>query len=414
MTPENNLAGERLGPWLVESRIGAGGQGEIYRATRVDGQFTQTVAIKVLYAGFLNSAALRRFEAEQETLAALHHPYIANLLGTGFTSDGRAYFAMEYVEGKPIDEYANERALSISDRVALFAKVCEAVAYAHSRLVVHLDLKPANILVTEDGNPKLLDFGLAIREAAASRETDSFSRGSASPEQVTPGAVLSTLSDVYSLGAILYELLSGHPVITAENLSEEAAVHAIREEEPRKPSIAATRSRHVFLSAERTVELAPRKIAEMRGLSSGELRRRLQGDLDNIALVALRKEPGRRYPSVEEFARDLDRHLRGKRVHARAASPAYQAVRAARRSPLFVAAAALVCSVLFANWVLPRSIEQSEQTSRGVTRLLRTETCLVAEELETKVAPLAAQTDHQRVLRIAQNIRRESGCVSSQ
>jgi serine/threonine protein kinase len=245
-----SLIGKQLGPWCVERKVNDGGQGEVYRALRVEGGFEQLVAIKVLHTRASSPVAARRFEEEQEILASLNHPYIVNLLSTGHTEDGRAWLAMEYVEGKPIDAFANERALSITERLRLFLLVCETIAYAHRHLIIHLDLKPSNILVTNDGCPKLLDFGLARRleqpqSGLSPAGMTAFSRPYASPEQAMPGSSVSTLSDVYSLGAVLYELLTGHTPLRLDLLSEQATLQAILDQPPLKPSAAISRIRVV-------------------------------------------------------------------------------------------------------------------------------------------------------------------------
>lgn len=417
MGPTAELSGQQLGTWRVEEKIGAGGQGAVYRARRVEGGFDQTVAIKVLDPRTISPVAARQFEEEMESLAALNHPFIAKLLGTGATADGRAYCAMEYVDGKPIDVFANERGLSIDQRLSLFNKVSEAVAYAHRHLIIHLDLKPANILVTRDGNPKLLDFGLARRVGdtalrPVAHEMDAFSRPYASPEQVTPGSPVSTLSDVYSLGAVLYELLTGHPPLRLDGLAEEAVIRTIREEEPLKPSVAAQNPRSIPGPLGKPFVFPAQKLAELRASSPGELRRKLQGDLDNVVLVSLRKEERRRYPSVEELVRDIERHLAGKRVHAKPSSPAYSAVGVARRSPMVVVAVVLLLCAMFASTALPRAIGETVDATRREQTALSKFVCESDAEIRARVLPELAglETVLQNLgLRLAQ-LERAAGC----
>jgi serine/threonine protein kinase len=385
--PPSESLGLRAGPWLLEARVGSGGQGDVYRARRVEGGFEQTVAIKVLRRQFNAST----FQYEQENLAVLNHPCIANLLGTGTLPDGRPYFAMEYVDGKPIDQYANEHALSVQQRLLLMKKVCEAVAAAHRNLIVHLDLKPANILVNRDGLPKLLDFGLARRLSgssgpAAAHEADAFSRPYASPEQVTPGAELTTSSDVYSLGAILYELLTGHAPFDMEGLSEEGILLAIRDHDPLKPSLAVARPRRVRGRNGRVFEFDPQKLGAMRASSPGELRRLLKGDLDNVILVALHKEERRRYPSVDEMSKDISRFLAGQRVVAGAANPTYRATRFARKRPLLVYAAALLAVAVAANIYWVDTMRQLAEAAQADERVLDDALCRLAGSLPGDVS----------------------------
>jgi hypothetical protein len=317
-----SLLGRRLGPYRIVRELGEGGMGVVYLAERDDRQYRTQVAIKVLHA-FGTSQAIARFRDERQILATLEHPGIVRLLDGGSTEERLPYLVMEHVEGMPITRFAEERAQSIRARLELFERVCAAVAYAHQKLVVHRDLKPSNILVTADGSPKLLDFGIAKildAEATIAREARTRTGMSlltpeyASPEQVR-GAPASTATDIYSLGAVLYELCTGRPALRGTGVE---ALRAILEVDPPRPS---------------TVAPAPR-------------RRALQGDLDNIILRAMHKEPVRRYPSVERLAEDIRRHLEGRPVEARAATFAYRTGKFLRRNRVLVAAAAVVLATL--------------------------------------------------------------------
>jgi len=307
----------RIGPYRIIGLIGRGGMGAVYLAERDDDQYRKRVALKLLpswSAG--DEQRVRRFVEERQILAALEHPDIARLLDGGVTSDGLPWFAMEYVEGTPIDRYCQERDLSIDQRLELFCRVCTAVAYAHRSLVVHRDLKPANILVKADGAVKLLDFGIAKlldRDAgSASVELTQTSERFmtplfASPEQLR-GVPVSTTSDVYALGVLLYGLLADRHPYRLTTLEPHAVAQAILGQEPERASVAAAR--------------AP----------NGEKRARLlRGDLDAIALKAMEKDQHRRYASVEQLEADIRRYLAGMPVAARPAGHVYQARKFLRR-----------------------------------------------------------------------------------
>ncbi len=321
---ENSRIGHRIGPYQLVEEIGVGGMGEVYRAFRADDQFRKEVAIKLVRSGEDSRFVVSRFKSERQLLASLDHPNIAALFDGGTTDEGVPYFAMELIEGQPIVEYCDTRKLSVRERLELFLHVCSAVQYAHQRLIIHRDLKPSNILVTSTGIPKLLDFGIAkILEAPAVSEqgaepTISLFRlltpAYASPEQIR-GEAITTASDIYSLGVLLYELLTGHcPYRIESNASYEIA-KAVCEFEPEKPS--AIVFQNTKLKADGgVVEITPKAVSEVREGSPEKLSRRLRGDLDNIVLMALRKEPQRRYPSVEQFAADVRRHLENEPVSA--------------------------------------------------------------------------------------------------
>jgi serine/threonine-protein kinase len=329
------LLGQAVGRFRIERRIASGGMGTVYLAARADEQFTQRVALKIVKRGMDTEEILARFRRERQTLAALEHPNIARLIDGGLTQGGQPFLAMEYVEGAPIDSWCAERRLDVDARLKLFLVVCAAVEHAHRNLVVHRDLKPGNILVTAEGMPKLLDFGIATviaaegaRHVTAARERR-LTPEYASPEQVL-GAAVTTTSDVYSLGVILYELLAGGRPYRLATRTPEDIQRAVAETLPLAPSEAL----RGFEPAQ-----AQRAAAE-RGTSAAQLVRRLRGDLDTIVLAALRKEPARRYPSVAELAADIRRHLQRLPVSARPDTFTYRAGKFVRRHALATALAA--------------------------------------------------------------------------
>jgi serine/threonine protein kinase len=267
-----------------------------------------------------------RFLAERQILASLDHPNIARLFDGGVTEDGLPYFVMEYIEGLPIDEYSDSQKLSTAERLRLFRAVCAAVNYAHQKLVVHRDIKPTNILVTAEGTPKLLDFGIAkllapdassniANQTATTRQF--MTPGYASPEQVR-GEPITTSSDVYSLGVLLYELLTGHRPYNFKSGAPQEIARVICEQEPERPSTAIHRvEEQTDASGVTRITLTPESVSKPREGQVDKLRRRLVGDIDMIVLKAMRKEPHRRYGSVEQFSEDIRRHLEGLPVIAR-------------------------------------------------------------------------------------------------
>jgi eukaryotic-like serine/threonine-protein kinase len=332
-------AGERLGPYRLLRRLGAGGMGTVYLARREDEHYQQDVALKILRSGLQGTEAVHRFLAERQILARLEHPNIARLYDGGSTPDGRPYLVMELVEGLPVDEYCDRHQLTIDQRLDLFRRICSAVQYAHQHLLVHRDLKPGNILVTEEGEPKLLDFGIAKRlEPGSATKPDLTRTGSrmmtpsyASPEQVR-GEAITTASDVYSLGVVLYGLLAGRTPYRVENGFAHEIERAICEQEPERPSVALFRAGSP----------SPEEIARNRATKPQALRRRLQGDLDNVVLMALRKEPARRYGSAAQLSRDLESHLHSLPVVARPDTLSYRTRKFVRRHRVGVSAAGLV------------------------------------------------------------------------
>lgn len=332
-----SLEGELIGAYRLVRQIGAGGMGNVYLAERADGQFEQKVALKLIKLGLGSEEILQRFHSERQILARLQHPNIARLLDGGLSADGRPFFTMEFVAGKPIDQYCDQHQLTVDQRLELFRTVCAAVQYAHRNLVVHRDLKPSNIGVTEDGAVKLLDFGIAKLlgagdDAAGLTSLTKIGQRVMTPEYASPeqvrGEPITTASDVYSLGVILYELLSGHRPYQLANRSPAEVEKLISTTEPKKPST---------VVGQREDKVPVESISLARRTQPERLRRRLAGDLDNICMMALRKEAERRYHSVEQLLQDLTRHLQGLPVSARPATVGYRAQKFVQRHKLGVA-----------------------------------------------------------------------------
>jgi non-specific serine/threonine protein kinase/serine/threonine-protein kinase len=345
--PSNGRIGHRVGVYQILQQIGHGGMGEVYRAVRADGQYEKQVAIKFVRVGLDTAFILQRFRYERQILASLDHPNIARLYDGGTTEDGIPYLVMELIEGTPIDQYCEDHDLSLAERLQLFTQVCAAVQYAHQRLVIHRDIKPGNILVTAEGVPKLLDFGIAkIFDPSAGAETTlirSMTPEYASPEQIR-GEPITTATDVYSLGVVLYRLLTGWPPYRENTRTPLELARAISEVEPERPSVAVLQNAVKSQSLDRDVpDGTTSKSPPTR------LRRALAGDLDNIVLKALRKEPDRRYASAEQLAEDIRCHLGGLPVAARRDSWSYVAGKFVRRHKVGMAATLLIVLVVLAG-----------------------------------------------------------------
>jgi eukaryotic-like serine/threonine-protein kinase len=377
---ENSRGGERLGAYEIVREIGRGGMGAVYLARRADEQFDKQVAIKILKRGTDTDEVLRRFRSERQILARLEHPNIARMLDAGTTDDGLPYFVMEYVEGAPIADFCSRNQLNLRDRLQLFLKVCAAIHFAHQNLIVHRDIKPGNILVTDRGEPKLLDFGIAkLLDTAAdvtAVDRQRFTPDYASPEQVR-GEPITTVSDVYSLGALLYELLTGKPPhrFASDYPSPTELFRVVAEQEPQRPSAVA---------------------------HDPALRARLRGDLDNILLQALRKEPARRYPGVNAFAEDIRRYLNNFPVRARNDTFRYRASKFVARNRGGVAAAALVLLALIAgivgtSWqahIAQRERAKAEQRFGQVRQFARA----VMFDYHDRIAALPGSTEVRKTL----------------
>lgn len=322
--PDDPLEGRLVGPYRIVERVGAGGMGVVYRAVRADDQYRKEVALKLVRRGMDTERVLRRFRTERQILANLDHPHIAGLLDGGVAPDGRPYLVMEFVDGSPIDAWCTERNLDLRARLELFLTVCDAVRHAHRNLVVHRDLKPANILVPDDGRVQLLDFGVAklLDPGAADLTQDLTEPGArlltpryAAPELLR-GEPADTLADVWSLGAILCELLTGEPAFAAEGGDPAALARAL------------------------AARPAPRPSAR-----SARFGKRLRGDLDTIVGTALQADPRLRYGSVEALAEDVRRHLEGLPIAARPGAPGYRAAKFIRRNAAMVTAAGALFAV---------------------------------------------------------------------
>src|SRR5215469_5683202 len=364
-------AGRRVGPYKVVEQIGSGGMGEVYRAFRADDQYRKEVALKFVRAGQYSSTILARFKNERQILAGFDHPNLAKLLDGGTTENGMPYLVMELIEGQSIAQYCKRHNLSISARLRLFSQICEGVHYAHQRLIIHRDIKPGNILVTSEGIPKLLDFGIAkILEAdpgetLPERTLTSFqvlTPQYASPEQVK-GEAMTTATDVYSLGVVLYELLSGVSPYGTTNESPHEVVQAVIEREPLKPSLAILQSQG---GCDSNAEEEPNRLTRaMRDTARAKLNKRLRGDLDNIVLMALRKEPARRYASVKDLQEDIRRHLESFPVIARNDTVWYRTAKFLARRKASVAAFTIAVLAIVTGLTLTQHEAHVAQVERA-------------------------------------------------
>ncbi|TVQ12380.1 MAG: serine/threonine protein kinase [Balneolaceae bacterium] len=370
---------ERIGNYRIIRRIGEGGSATVYLAKTQTRNGEVEGALKVLHRDAASSDTRHRFEAERRILATLNHPGIARLLDGGITDDGDLYVVTEYIDGLPVDKYCDERRLTISQRLKLFRAVCESVEYAHRNLVVHRDIKPDHVLVTESGDIRLLDFGIAklLEDSPSQAVSDDSGTGSpvlitrtnvrvmtpdfASPEQVT-GARITTSSDVYSLGVLLYVLLTGQRPYRVGRSSLLEMERIICHSEPVRPSLAVTGVQVPVGKNEDPVSYDAGAIAKLRGTDPGKLTKMLSGDLDRIILMALRKEPERRYASVLALSEDIGRYLDGKPVRARPPEISYRAGKFIQRNKLTVAFAALALLAMLAG--LMGTIWQAQQAKQ--------------------------------------------------
>jgi eukaryotic-like serine/threonine-protein kinase len=389
------MMGDRIGPYRVLRTLGSGGMGEVYLAERADAQFEQQVAIKVVHGGALAVSMHSRLKLERQILAQLDHPNIAHLLDGGALPDGSAYLVMEYIDGVAIDVFCDSNRLDINARLKLFQTVCAAVHYAHQNLIVHRDLKPSNILVTAAGVPKLLDFGIAklLDDRQAARHTLAVTQADirimtpdhASPEQVR-GHAITTSSDVYVLGVLLYKLLCGTSPFFISSMRLSEIERAICEKDPPPPS--------QMVSADESAE--SKSTAEARGTSAKRLRRALDGDLNNIVLMAMRKEAERRYGSAEQLSADIQRYLEGKPVIARRDTVSYRTSKFVKRHwlPVSAAAAATFMIVAFSVTTYVQSVRiAAERDHAAQQRELAERERARAEEVSTFLVNLFKLSD---------------------
>jgi eukaryotic-like serine/threonine-protein kinase len=340
--PRSPLLGRTLGKYKILRQIGSGGMGAVFLAERTDGAFQQKVAVKILRASLGTEPLIRRFYAERQILAALDHPNIARIIDGGSTSDDLPYFVMEHVDGASIVDHADKHGLSVTERLDLFRSVCAAVSYAHRKLIVHRDIKPSNVLVSETGDVKLVDFGIARlcderENGRTATQHLAFTPEYASPEQIN-GLPLTTSTDIYSLGVLLCELLTGSRPLSLDGRSMGQMI---------KTAATADRTRPSVLAADRP-----------------QISRVLEGDLDNIILKAVHKEPERRYSSVERLSDDIALYLRGRPVSARPDSLFYRARKFANRNRLFVSAASFAVVSLLAGIVCTTYLASAARAER--------------------------------------------------
>jgi non-specific serine/threonine protein kinase/serine/threonine-protein kinase len=376
--------GADIGPYRVVGALGTGGMGAVYLAERADGEFHQRVAIKVVRGGFGTPFMLERFREERRILASLEHPNIARLIDGGTTSDGLPYVAMEYVEGEAIDDFCRTRRLEVRRRLEIFQQVCAAVHYAHQRLVVHRDIKAANVLVTTDGTPKLLDFGIAKLTQPGQAGDQPLTRyrvatpESASPEQLQ-GKPITIATDVYALGVLLFRLLAGQSPYGSMVASEAELIRAVCEQEPQSPSVAA-------------------RLAGGDDSHNGAI----PHDLDVIVLKALRKEPERRYGTVEQLSGDIQRFLAGRPVLAAADSLTYRARKFLRRNRVAMLGLLAVIGVLAAGlgttlWQARQARAERERAERQFAAV-RTLAASVLGELHDAVSDLEGSLAAREIL----------------
>ncbi len=409
--PPQPMTGRKIGAWRIIDEIGHGGMGTVYRVVRDDGAYQKEAALKLIrHGGEVREDLLRRFRQERQLLANVDHPNIAKLLDGGSSEDGRPYLVMEYVAGQPLDEYCESRNLSIEERLDLFRAVCAAVQFAHQNLIVHRDLKPSNILVGEDGVPRLLDFGIAkpLDPELSPQTVDPtvFGNRPLTPEYASPeqfrGQAVTTATDTYSLGVVLYELLAGVRPFAFQGLAWHDLTRMVCEEPPPPPSTVVRRRPGDGEVAPEVSEASARKLR-----SSKKLARRLSGDLDNIVLRALRKEPQRRYQSVEQLSEDVRRHLDGLPVLARKGTVRYRAGKFVRRHWLGVSA--IVLLVAFAVSMTLLSVLLDRQTKRAESEAAKA--MAINEFLQNTLASPDPEAGWGRMVTVAETLDAASGKI---
>ena len=408
----------KFGHYTTIREIGRGGMGAVFLAERNDGEFKQFAALKIINQGSVDAEIERHFRRERQILASLNHPNIARLLDGGVSETGELFFVMEYIEGEPLLEFADNHQLNVEERLRLFLKICHAVSYAHQNLVIHRDIKPANILVTNDGEPKLLDFGLAkltepneissgIANGLDQTKTlfRAFTPAYASPEQIH-GKAVTTASDVYSLGVVLYEMLTGEKPLYFENKSFEEILHLIDTLEPPRPSsVVASKSRSANFDSKSTTANGTVQTEKDYGQQSQfkiQNSKSLHGDLDNIILVALRKEMTRRYSSVEAFADDIERHLNGLPISARPNTIGYRASKFFQRNRIAVTASvfvllALISGLAIALWQAKIARAERDRAERRFGDVRQLSNALL-NDIAPKIERLEGSTEARQAL----------------
>lgn len=349
---QNRMIGKKISQYRITAKVGSGGMGDVFRAVRADDAYEGHVALKLISAGRQSTFFVNRFKTERQILASLDHPNIARLFDGGTSEDGIPYLVMEYIEGEPITAYCDHHRLCVADRLKLFVQVCFAVQYAHQHLIIHRDIKPDNILVTTDGVAKLMDFGVAkildVDAESNQREATmtgmrAFTPAYASPEQIK-GEAISTASDVFSLGVVLYEILTGRSPYRTSRSAQHEVARAICEAEPERPSTIA-----ISPAPNAVDEASTESLSACRNTTPEKLRRTLSGDLDQILLKALRKEPQHRYASVQAFADDLQAYALGLPVSARRGTFSYRASKFIRRNKFSLTAATVIMLIMLAG-----------------------------------------------------------------
>ncbi len=391
----DSLVGQTIGRYKIVGEIGAGGMGAVYLATRADGEFEQQVAVKFLRDALFSAESKRRFLQERQILARLKHPFVAQLIDGGATVEGTPYLVMEYVEGDPITVYVERNNLTVNERLDLFRKVCQAVSFAHQNFIVHRDLKPDNILIAKDGTPKLLDFGIAkfLSETdvqSTVTQIQAFTPAYAAPEQIS-GESITAASDVYSLGVVLYESLTGvKPRRERASASSDEALPVFRKDEPARFS---SIGNSIFTNGSQTNGNSKLKTKNLKFL---------RGDLNTIIIKALKNDAARRYASVENFAEDVRRHQVGLPIAARPDTVHYRAGKFIERHRIGVfAAALLVLAVIFAVAATARqsAIAERERSraERRAENLRKISNSFVAE-LHDEIIKLPGSLPARRLL----------------
>lgn len=408
---QDDVMPSHIGPYAIHRQIGSGGMGAVYLASRADQQYNRQVAIKVIRRGMEQDRIIARFRRERQIIASLDHPNIARLLDGGATEDGRPYIVMEYVEGKPIDAWCDERKLTVSQRMELFRQVCSAVHYAHQNLVVHRDLKPGNILVKDDGTVKLLDFGIAklLSPDGSPKPGENTATSMrlmtpqyASPEQMM-GEQVTTTSDVYLLGIVLYELLTGHRPFPFKEGATLELMRSMTQTTPEKPSMAVYRVVEALnRDGARQVVKNPLMVASVRSTSPPKLHSELKGDLDAIILHALQRNPAERYQSAAQLSDDLGRMGQAVPISIRQQTPYYLSKLFLRRNKAIAIMAAVALVGILGNgvvavWEARNARLQKEQADRRF-EMARTMANSLLFDVHDAIAPLSGTTAARTLL----------------